>query len=144
QPRQFYKRGVSPIAPNTPNVREDETDRVYITAAAKIDAIIAHIIDVHETSQPVLVGTHDVAESEELHERLQKRGVPAVVLNAKNDAEEAGVIAEAGKRAALTLSTQMPGRATDIRLGGSNVSDDDAEKKELVELGGLHVVGTGR
>jgi preprotein translocase subunit SecA len=144
QLRQFYKLGVSPIEPNTPNVRGDETDRVYITAAAKIDAIIAHIIEMHETGQPVLVGTHDVAESEELHERLQRRGVPAVVLNAKNDAEEAGVIAEAGKLGAVTVSTQMAGRGTDIRLGGSDVSDDDAKKKEVVELGGLHVVGTGR
>jgi preprotein translocase subunit SecA len=140
QLRQFYKLGVSPIAPNTPNVREDETDRVYITAAAKTDAIIAHIIDMHETGQPVLVGTHDVAESEELHERLQRRGVPAVVLNAKNDAEEAGVIAEAGKLGAVTVSTQMAGRGTDIRLGGS----DEADHDKVVELGGLHVVGTGR
>jgi preprotein translocase subunit SecA len=140
QLRQFYKLGVSPIAPNTPNVREDETDRVYITAAAKIDAIIAHIIDMHETRQPVLVGTHDVAESEELHERLQRRGVPAVVLNAKNDAEEARVIAEAGKLGAVTVSTQMAGRGTDIRLGGS----DEADHEKVVELGGLHVVGTGR
>jgi preprotein translocase subunit SecA len=144
QLRQFYKLGVSPIEPNTPNIREDETDRVYITAAAKIDAIIAHIIDIHETGQPVLVGTHDVAESEELHERLQRRGVPAVVLNAKNDAEEAEVIAEAGKLGAVTVSTQMAGRGTDIRLGGSGVDDHDPEKKEVVELGGLHVVGTGR
>src|ERR1700742_4428014 len=144
QLRQFYKLGVSPIPPNTPNIREDETDRVYITAAAKIDAIIAHIIEMHETGQPVLVGTHDVAESEELHERLQRRGVPAVVLNAKNDAEEAGVIAEAGKLGAVTVSTQMAGRGTDIRLGGSGVGDHDPEKKEVVELGGLHVVGTGR
>jgi preprotein translocase subunit SecA len=144
QLRQFYKLGVSPIEPNTPNVRGDETDRVYITAAAKIDAIIAHIIEMHETGQPVLVGTHDVAESEELHERLQRRGVPAVVLNAKNDAEEAGVIAEAGKLGAVTVSTQMAGRGTDIRLGGSDVSENDAKKKEVVELGGLHVVGTGR
>jgi preprotein translocase subunit SecA len=144
QLRQFYKLGVSPIPPNTPNIREDETDRVYITAAAKIDAILAHISDVHATGQPVLVGTHDVAESEELHERLQRRGVPAVVLNAKNDAEEAAVIAEAGKLGAVTVSTQMAGRGTDIRLGGSDVSDNDAQKKEVVELGGLHVVGTGR
>ncbi|MGA8327771.1 MAG: accessory Sec system translocase SecA2 [Mycobacterium sp.] len=144
QLRQFYKLGVSPIPPNTPNIREDETDRVYITAAAKIDAILAHISDVHATGQPVLVGTHDVAESEELHERLQRRGVPAVVLNAKNDAEEAAVIAEAGKLGAVTVSTQMAGRGTDIRLGGSDVSDNDAKKKEVVELGGLHVVGTGR
>jgi preprotein translocase subunit SecA len=144
QLRQFYKLGVSQIPPNTPNIREDETDRVYITAAAKTDAIIAHIIDVHETGQPVLVGTHDVAESEELHERLQRRGVPAVVLNAKNDAEEAAVIAEAGKLGAVTVSTQMAGRGTDIRLGGSDVSDHSADKKEVVELGGLHVIGTGR
>jgi preprotein translocase subunit SecA len=144
QLRQFYKLGVSPIPPNTPNIREDETDRVYITAAAKIDAILAHVIDVHETGQPVLVGTHDVAESEELHERLLRRGVPAVVLNAKNDAEEAAVIAEAGKLGAVTVSTQMAGRGTDIRLGGSDISDHAPEKKEVVELGGLHVVGTGR
>jgi preprotein translocase subunit SecA len=140
QLRQFYKLGVSPIPPNTPNIREDEPDRVYITAAAKNDAIIAHIIDVHETGQPLLVGTHDVAESEELHERLLRRGVPAVVLNAKNDAEEARVIAEAGKLGAVTVSTQMAGRGTDIRLGGS----DEADHDKVVELGGLHVVGTGR
>ncbi|KZS84594.1 accessory Sec system translocase SecA2 [Mycobacterium persicum] len=140
QLRQFYKLGVSPIPPNTPNIREDEADRVYITAAAKNDAIIAHIGEVHDTGQPVLVGTHDVAESEELHERLLRRGVPAVVLNAKNDAEEAQVIAEAGKFGAVTVSTQMAGRGTDIRLGGS----DEADHDRVAELGGLHVVGTGR
>ena len=70
--------------------------------------------------------------------------MPAVVLNAKNDAEEAGVIAEAGKLGAVTVSTQMAGRGSDIRLGGSGVGDHDPEKKEVVELGGLHVVGTGR
>ena len=138
--RQFYKLGVSPIPPNTPNVREDELDRVYITAAAKNDAVIEHILSVHETGQPVLVGTRDVAESEELHERLLKAGVPAVVLNAKNDEEEAAVIAEAGKLGTVTVSTQMAGRGTDIRLGGS----DEADHDEVAELGGLHVVGTGR
>ncbi|GAB3018985.1 protein translocase subunit SecA 2 [Mycobacterium bourgelatii] len=140
QLRQFYKLGVSPIPPNTPNIREDESDRVYITAAAKNDAIVDHIVEVHETGQPVLVGTRDVAESEELHERLLRRGVPAVVLNAKNDAEEAQVIAEAGKYGAVTVSTQMAGRGTDIRLGGS----DEADHDRVAELGGLHVVGTGR
>lgn len=140
QLRQFYKLGVSPIPPNKPNIREDESDRVYITGAAKNDAIVAHIADVHETGQPVLVGTRDVAESEELHERLLRRGVPAVVLNAKNDAEEAQVIAEAGKFGAVTVSTQMAGRGTDIRLGGS----DEADHDRVAELGGLHVVGTGR
>ncbi|MBB5160888.1 accessory Sec system translocase SecA2 [Mycobacterium sp. AZCC_0083] len=140
QLRQFYKLGVSPIPPNTPNVREDEADRVYITVAAKNDAVIEHIKSVHETNQPVLVGTRDVAESEELHERLVKAGVPAVVLNAKNDAEEAAVIAEAGTLGKVTVSTQMAGRGTDIRLGGSDETDHD----EVAELGGLHVIGTGR
>jgi preprotein translocase subunit SecA len=140
QLRQFYKLAVSPIPPNTPNIREDEADRVYITAAAKHDAIVEHIREIHETGQPVLVGTRDVAESEELHERLLKHGIPAVVLNAKNDAEEAAVIAEAGKLGSVTVSTQMAGRGTDIRLGGSDEADHDA----VAELGGLHVIGTGR
>jgi preprotein translocase subunit SecA len=140
QLRQFYKLGVSPIPPNTPNIREDEADRVYITVAAKNDAIVDHIRDVHATGQPVLIGSRDVAESEELHERLVKAGIPAVVLNAKNDAEEAAVIAEAGTLGSVTVSTQMAGRGTDIRLGGS----DEADHDEVAELGGLHVVGTGR
>ena len=140
QLRQFYKLGVSPIPPNEPNIREDESDRVYVTAAAKNEAIVAHIAEVHETGQPVLVGTRDVAESEDIHERLVRRGVNAVVLNAKNDAEEAEVIAEAGKYGVVTVSTQMAGRGTDIRLGGS----DEADHDRVAELGGLHVVGTGR
>lgn len=144
QLRQFYKLGVSPIPPNTPNVRTDEPDRVYITAAAKNDAIIDHIVETHATGQPILVGTQDVAESEDLHARLVRRGVPAVVLNAKNDEEEAHVIAEAGKLGAVTVSTQMAGRGTDIRLGGSDVSDTAPEKDEVADLGGLHVIGTGR
>ena len=140
QLRQFYKLGVSPIPPNAPNIREDEADRVYITAGAKSDGLVDHIAEVHRSKQPILVGTRDVAESEELHERLVKAGVPAVVLNAKNDEEEAHVIAEAGKLGSVTVSTQMAGRGTDIRLGGS----DEADHDEVAELGGLHVVGTGR
>ncbi|WP_235570838.1 accessory Sec system translocase SecA2 [Mycobacterium sp. Root265] len=140
QLRQFYKLGVSPIPSNKPNMREDESDRVYITVAAKNDAIVEHITEVHASSQPILVGTRDVAESEELHERLVKAGIPAVVLNAKNDAEEAAVIAEAGAQGRVTVSTQMAGRGTDIRLGGS----DEAQHDEVAELGGLHVIGTGR
>jgi preprotein translocase subunit SecA len=140
QLRQFYKLGVSPIPPNAPNIREDEDDRVYITAASKSDGIVEHVAEIHETNQPVLVGTRDVAESEELHERLVKAGVPAVLLNAKNDEEEAEVIAEAGKLGSVTVSTQMAGRGTDIRLGGS----DEADHDKVAELGGLHVVGTGR
>ena len=140
QLRQFYKLAVSPIPPNAPNVRVDEPDRVYITTAAKNEAIIDHIIEIHATGQPILVGTQDVAESEDLHSRLVRRGIPAVVLNAKNDEEEALVIAEAGKLAVVTVSTQMAGRGTDIRLGGSDEAGHDA----VAELGGLHLIGTGR
>lgn len=144
QLRQFYSLEVSPIPPNTPTVRHDETDRVYLSSAAKNDAIISHIIEVHSCGQPILVGTHDVAESEDLGQRLRRRGVPAVVLNAKNDEQEARVIAEAGALGAVTVSTQMAGRGTDIRLGGSQADDHDDKHNDVAALGGLHVIGTGR
>jgi len=140
QLRQFYSLAVSPIPPNTANIRVDEPDRVYVSTGAKNDAIVDHIIEVHATGQPILVGTQDVAESEDLHARLVRRGVPAVVLNAKNDEEEARVIAEAGTLGVVTVSTQMAGRGTDIRLGGS----DEADHDRVAELGGLHLIGTGR
>ncbi|MFT4087161.1 MAG: accessory Sec system translocase SecA2, partial [Gordonia sp. (in: high G+C Gram-positive bacteria)] len=140
--RQFYGLSVSQIPPNTPNVREDEPDRVYDTKANKVEAVVKFVAEVHETGQPILIGTHDVAQSEELAYFLEKAGVEAVVLNAKNDAEEAAIIAEAGAKNAVTVSTQMAGRGTDIRLGGSKGDDDDRE--EVLELGGLCVVGTGR
>ncbi|NMO00307.1 accessory Sec system translocase SecA2 [Gordonia sp. TBRC 11910] len=140
--RQFYKLAVSQIPPNTKNIRVDEVDRVYDSKANKVEAIVAYVAQVHETGQPVLIGTHDVAESEELAYFLEKAGVTCVVLNAKNDAQEAAIIAEAGKKDAVTVSTQMAGRGTDIRLGGSG--DDEQARTEIVELGGLCVVGTGR
>ncbi|MCB1293201.1 MAG: accessory Sec system translocase SecA2 [Gordonia sp.] len=140
--RQFYSLLVSQIPPNTPNIRVDEVDRVYDSKVNKVEAIVAYVKQIHETGQPILIGTHDVAQSEELAYFLDKAGVPSVVLNAKNDAQEAAIIAEAGKRGAVTVSTQMAGRGTDIRLGGSN-SDDDA-REEVIGLGGLCVVGTGR
>ncbi|MFT4044096.1 MAG: accessory Sec system translocase SecA2 [Gordonia sp. (in: high G+C Gram-positive bacteria)] len=140
--RQFYDLHVSPIPPNTRNIREDLPDRVYDTKANKVEAVVAYVKEVHETGQPVLIGTHDVAESEELAYFLEKAGVPCVVLNAKNDAEEAKIIAEAGVKNAVTVSTQMAGRGTDIRLGGSD--DDEGARAEIVALGGLCVIGTGR
>ena len=140
QLREFYNLGGSLIDPNAPCVRIDEADRVYIDLDSKNRAIVEHIAAVHATGQPVLVGTHDVAESEELAERLSARGVDCVVLNAKNDEEEAAIIAEAGDVDKVTVSTQMAGRGTDIRLGGS----DESRREQVVALGGLHVVGTGR
>ncbi|GAA3515663.1 accessory Sec system translocase SecA2 [Dietzia aurantiaca] len=140
QLREFYSLGVSQIEPNRPNIRFDEADRTYIDSDSKTRAIVDHVASIHETGQPVLVGTHDVAESEALAARLAEKGVECAVLNAKNDEEEATIIAEAGDIGNVTVSTQMAGRGTDIRLGGS----DESRRDEVVELGGLHVVGTGR
>ncbi len=140
QLREFYDLEVAVIPPNTPNVREDQEDRIFGSPSQKLRAIEDEIRTVHETGRPILVGTQDVAESEELAEKLAKVGLESVVLNARNDAEEAAIIAEAGKKGAVTVSTQMAGRGTDIRLGGT----DGATRDEVVELGGLHVIGTAR
>ncbi|TFI45164.1 accessory Sec system translocase SecA2 [Rhodococcus sp. 1R11] len=140
QLRTFYGLGVSVIEPNVPTVRVDEVDRVYDTVEHKNAAIAQQVKEIHETGQPILVGTHDVAESETLAAILAESGVDAVVLNAKNDAEEAAVIAAAGVHGAVTVSTQIAGRGTDIKLGGPEGSDRD----RIAELGGLFVVGTGR
>ncbi|MGB3697963.1 MAG: accessory Sec system translocase SecA2 [Gordonia sp. (in: high G+C Gram-positive bacteria)] len=140
--RQFYGLAVSQIPPNAPNIREDEPDRVYDNKAHKVEAVVDFVAEVHQTGQPILIGTHDVAQSEELAYFLERAGVSSVVLNAKNDAEEAAIIAEAGRKGAVTVSTQMAGRGTDIRLGGSD--GDDEAREEVIGLGGLCVVGTGR
>ena len=140
QLRQFYNLQVSVIEPNVPNIRFDEADRVYVSAAERNDAVVKHIVEVQKTGQPQLVGTQDVAESEQLAEALLSAGVECSVLNAKNHEAEAAVVAEAGRPGRVTVSTQMAGRGTDIKLGGT----DEAEHDEVVETGGLHVVGVGR
>lgn len=140
QLRQFYDLFVSVIEPNVPTKRFDEADRVYVSAEERSRAVVEHIVEVQRTGQPQLVGTQDVAESEELAEALAAAGVDCQVLNAKNHEAEAGVIAEAGRPGSVTVSTQMAGRGTDIKLGGA----DEAEHDEVVETGGLHVVGVGR
>jgi preprotein translocase subunit SecA len=140
QLREFYELEVAVIPPNTPMIREDLPHRVYATPRHKLRAIVEEIRKVHETGRPILVGTQDVAESEELAEKLRKAGLSCVVLNARNDAEEAAVIAGAGAYGAITVSTQMAGRGTDIRLGGA----DGADAERVAELGGLHVIGTAR
>lgn len=138
--RAFYEREVSVIPPNKPRIRVDEPDRVYTTIEVKEAAIIKHVAERHETGQPVLIGTQDVAESERLAAKLAESGITAVVLNARNDAEEAAIVAEAGTYGRVTVSTQMAGRGTDIRLGGS----DEADRERVVEAGGLFVIGTSR
>jgi preprotein translocase subunit SecA len=140
QLREFYGLEVAVIPSNRPCIRVDEPDRVYASAEEKEIALIAEVVEAHETGRPVLVGTLDVAESERLASRLRAQGIDCVVLNAKNDAEEAAIVAEAGGVGAVTVSTQMAGRGTDIRLGGSS----EADRHAVVELGGLFIIGAGR
>lgn len=140
QLRSFYDLRVSVIDRNEPLQRFDEADRVYATIRDKNRAIIDEIKAIHDTGQPVLVGTQDVAESEALAEALREYDINVNVLNAKNDAEEARIIAEAGDIGRVTVSTQMAGRGTDIKLGGADENDHDA----VVKLGGLAVIGTSR
>ncbi len=128
------------IPSNATCVREDEPDRIYATRAEKEEALVDEMRRCHERGRPVLIGTLDVKESEQLAAALQAAGVPCAVLNAKNDAEEAEIIAEAGAYGAVTVSTQMAGRGVDIRLGGS----DQADRDKVAELGGLYVIGSGR
>jgi preprotein translocase subunit SecA len=138
--REFYSLEVAVIPPNRPCVREDEPDRLYATAGTKQAAIIAEITSAHEAGRPVLVGTLDIEESQELAAALEAEDLPCVVLNAKNDATEAAVVAEAGRYQAVTVSTQMAGRGTDIRLGGH----DESDHERVAGLGGLYVICTGR
>ena len=140
QLQEFYEVEVAVVPPNKPNIRIDEPDRLYLTVKEKNAALVEHIAEVHETGRPILIGTHSVEESEQLSELLETAEVPHVVLNAKNDAEEAAIVAEAGVPETVTVSTQMAGRGTDIRLGGRDGSNG---KERAAELGGLFVIGTG-
>ncbi|TDC71211.1 accessory Sec system translocase SecA2 [Actinomadura sp. GC306] len=156
---EFYSLQIAVIPPNTPNVREDRPDRLYATAADKEVALVEEISAAHAAGRPVLIGTGDVAESERLARRLRRTGLDPVVLNAKNDAEEAAIIAEAGAYGAITVSTQMAGRGTDIRLGGSpakgtggapaapgtaSAEAGGSDHDRVAAAGGLLVIGTGR
>ncbi|HEV7207057.1 MAG TPA: preprotein translocase subunit SecA, partial [Jatrophihabitans sp.] len=174
---QIYKLGVVPIPTNKPMVRADETDLIYKSEDAKFAAVIDDIAERHEAGQPVLVGTASVSKSERLASLLLRKGIPHEVLNAKQHAREAAIIANAGRKGAVTIATNMAGRGTDIMLGGNPEFSADAllreqglspadtpeeyeaawpdtlekmktevalEHNEVVELGGLYVLGTER
>jgi preprotein translocase subunit SecA len=133
---KIYRLGVVPIPTNMPMARIDHPDLVYRTEEAKYDAVCEDIAERHERGQPILVGTISVEKSEYLSELLRKRGVPHTVLNAKQHADEAKVIAMAGHRGAVTVATNMAGRGTDIMLGGSVdfLADQELRKQGLDPL----------
>ncbi|GIH74516.1 preprotein translocase subunit SecA [Planobispora longispora] len=124
---QTYKLGVVPIPTNKPMIRMDQADVVYKTEDAKFMAVVDDISERYEKGQPVLVGTTSVEKSERLSKELKRRGVKHEVLNAKNHAREAAIIAEAGRKHAVTVATNMAGRGTDIKLGGSTEFRADVE-----------------
>jgi preprotein translocase subunit SecA len=174
---KVYKVNVVPIPTHRPMIREDRSDVIYKTETAKFEAVVEDIAERHELGQPVLVGTVSVEKSETLSTMLRKRGIPHAVLNAKFHAKEAEIVAQAGRKGAVTVATNMAGRGTDILLGGNpeftaaaklrgqgySLEEDpetyqevyepalkeaeascEAEAEEVVEAGGLYVLGTER
>ncbi|MEO3786584.1 preprotein translocase subunit SecA [Actinocorallia sp. B10E7] len=116
---KIYKLGVIPIPTNRPMQRLDVADVVYKTEDAKFEAVVEDIEERHAKGQPVLVGTTSVAKSEKLSKMLRRRGIPHEVLNAKHHERESAIVAEAGRKGAVTVATNMAGRGTDIMLGGN-------------------------
>ena len=139
---EIYNMQVVVIPTNKPVIRDDMDDMVFSTQKAKFKAIVNEIVARHETGQPVLVGTISVEKSEMLSEMLKKRGVKHEVLNAKQHMREAEIVAQAGKKDAVTIATNMAGRGTDIILGGKDSTKEDHD--EVASLGGLHIIGTER
>ena len=131
--RNIYNMYVIQIPTNKPVIREDLADLVYSTEAGKYQAIVKTIKEIHKKGQPILVGTISVENNEKLSAMLKKEGLKHEVLNAKNHAREAEIIAKAGEKGAITIATNMAGRGTDIKLG-----------EGVKELGGLCVIGTER
>ncbi|MDA8402506.1 MAG: preprotein translocase subunit SecA, partial [Deltaproteobacteria bacterium] len=131
--KKIYNLDVAVIPTNKPMIRKDHTDLVFATEAEKFNAVSEEVIEKYKTGQPVLVGTVSVEKSERLSGILKKKGIPHSVLNAKNHVKEAHIIANAGQKKSVTISTNMAGRGTDIVLG-----------EGVKDLGGLHVIGTER
>ena len=130
--RQIYSIDVVEVPTNKPMIRRDHNDAVYKSRRGKLIAIVNQIKECHEKGQPVLVGTVSIDRSEELSELLKRSGIPHTVLNAKHHEKEAEIVAEAGKLGAVTISTNMAGRGTDIMLGGN---PEFLAKREMRKIG---------
>ncbi|MBN2495568.1 MAG: accessory Sec system translocase SecA2 [Deltaproteobacteria bacterium] len=137
---EFYDLHTAIIPPNRPCIREDRPDVLFADLETKHAAVEREVRAARARGQPVLIGTSSVQESERLARRLRAAGIDCAVLNAANDEAEAAIVSEAGAPGAVTVSTNMAGRGTDIRLGGS----DERSRERVVESGGLYVIGTNR
>ncbi|MBI3115178.1 MAG: preprotein translocase subunit SecA [Candidatus Kerfeldbacteria bacterium] len=139
---KIYNLDVVVIPTNRPMVRADRPDAVFVNEQGKFQAVVREIKSRHQAGQPVLVGTISIEKNEILHELLEREGVPHEVLNAKNHEREAAIIAQAGRKGAVTIATNMAGRGVDIILGGTGA--DKPAQDEIRALGGVHVLGTER
>jgi len=139
---KIYNLEVTTIPTHRPMVRNDMGDKVYKSEMGKFQAVVKHIKELHEAGQPVLVGTISIEKNEVLGELLQREGIPHEILNAKNHAREAQIIAQAGRKGAVTIATNMAGRGVDIILGGNPPEAGEAEF--VKKAGGLFVLGTER
>ncbi len=141
---KIYRLEVAVVPTNLPMARLGHPDLVFQNGEARWRAVVEDIVEMHEEGRPVLVGTTSIEASEELSERLKRRGVTHQVLNANNHEHEASIISQAGRVGGVTVSTNMAGRGTDIILGGSDTdrADWQEEHERVVQLGGLHVLGT--
>ena len=165
--QKIYNLEVVIVPTNKPMIRQDLPDLVYRDQEDKYQAILEDIVETHKKGQPILVGTTSIEKSEHLSAMLKKAGIPHEVLNAKHHEREAEIVAQAGRKGAVTIATNMAGRGTDIMLGGNpdmliaqlpeKLSEEEREQKaeeireacraehdEVVALGGLHIIGTER
>jgi len=150
---KIYKLDVVVIPTHNPIKREDSTDVIYKTGRAKYSAVAVEIEKIHKTDQPILIGTTSIDKNEIISELLKRKKIPHEVLNAKNHLREAEIIAQAGRKGAVTVATNMAGRGVDIILGGAApemtneklpMTKWQKEHDEVVRLGGLYVIGTER
>jgi len=139
---KVYGLKVIVVPTHRPVIRDDMTDKVFVSQKGKFKALTEEIKERHSKGQPLLIGTRSVEKNEHLSLLLQREGVAHEILNAKNHQREAEIIAQAGRLNAVTVATNMAGRGVDIILGGNPT--DEEEAKKVKELGGLHVIGTER
>ena len=139
---EIYGLSAVSIPTNMPMVRKDMEDKIFLSLDEKFDAVVSEVSKFHEQKRPILIGTISVETSEIISKKLEAKNIKHNVLNAKQNQSEAEIISEAGKLGAVTIATNMAGRGTDIVLGGIGFNED--ERQKIVNLGGLHVIGTER